>query len=165
MIIIVIVVIIYDDDDDDDDDGGGGGGSGSGDGGGEKNPLTPPVPTRRRILAKRPLVVLSLLPASVPPFVSWSQFKKSVVISPQGSAKVADRLLFEIPRELKSILGDETIEITKLGSGDHMVDLKSNDQAKKLGAIATFLDIPVTVSSYKRAEWRHSLSPHENALE
>ncbi|GFN91188.1 RNA-directed DNA polymerase from mobile element jockey [Plakobranchus ocellatus] len=30
-----------------------------------------------------------------------------------------------------------------------MVELKSNDQAKKLGAIATFLDIPVTVSPQK----------------
>ncbi|GFO04502.1 RNA-directed DNA polymerase from mobile element jockey [Plakobranchus ocellatus] len=30
-----------------------------------------------------------------------------------------------------------------------MVELKSNDQAKKLGAIATFLDIPVTVSTHK----------------
>ncbi|GFO41828.1 Gag-like protein [Plakobranchus ocellatus] len=29
------------------------------------------------------------------------------------------------------------------------VELKSNDQAKKLGAIATFLDIPVTVSPHK----------------
>ncbi|GFO37927.1 nucleic-acid-binding protein from mobile element jockey [Plakobranchus ocellatus] len=30
-----------------------------------------------------------------------------------------------------------------------MVELKSNDQAKKLGAIAAFLDIPVTVSPHK----------------
>ncbi|GFN81140.1 RNA-directed DNA polymerase from mobile element jockey [Plakobranchus ocellatus] len=30
-----------------------------------------------------------------------------------------------------------------------MVESKSNDQAKKLGAIATFLDIPVTVSPHK----------------
>ncbi|GFO37226.1 RNA-directed DNA polymerase from mobile element jockey [Plakobranchus ocellatus] len=30
-----------------------------------------------------------------------------------------------------------------------MVELKSNDQAKKLGAIATFLDIPVTVIPHK----------------
>ncbi|GFN87513.1 RNA-directed DNA polymerase from mobile element jockey [Plakobranchus ocellatus] len=69
-----------------------------------------------------------------------------MVISSKGSAKVAS---FKIHRELKSILGDETIEVTKLGSGDLMVELKSNDQAKKLGAIATFLDIPVTVSPHK----------------
>ncbi|GFO02029.1 RNA-directed DNA polymerase from mobile element jockey [Plakobranchus ocellatus] len=56
---------------------------------------------------------------------------------------------FKIHRELKSILGDETIEVTKLGSSDLMVELKSNDQAKKLRAIATFLDIPVTISSHK----------------
>ncbi|GFO12499.1 hypothetical protein PoB_003900400 [Plakobranchus ocellatus] len=43
----------------------------------------------------------------------------------------------QIQRELKSILGDETIEVTKLGSGDLMVELKSNEQAKKLGAITT----------------------------
>ncbi|GFO19514.1 hypothetical protein PoB_004601900 [Plakobranchus ocellatus] len=49
---------------------------------------------------------------------------------------------FKIHRELKSILGDETIEITKLGSGDLMIELKLDDQAKKLGAIATYLDIP-----------------------
>ncbi|GFO46965.1 hypothetical protein PoB_007347000 [Plakobranchus ocellatus] len=72
-----------------------------------------------------------------------------MVISSKGSAKVADRSPFKIHRELKSILGDETIEVTKLGSGDLMVELKSNDQAKKLGAIATFLDIPVTVSPHK----------------
>ncbi|GFN74898.1 Gag-like protein [Plakobranchus ocellatus] len=72
-----------------------------------------------------------------------------MVISSKGSAKVADRSPFKIHRELKLILGDETIEVTKLGSGDLMVELKSNDQAKKLGAIATFLDIPVTVSPHK----------------
>ncbi|GFN86911.1 hypothetical protein PoB_001341700 [Plakobranchus ocellatus] len=53
-------------------------------------------------------------------------------------------------RELKSILGGETIEVIKLGSGDLKIELKSNDQqAKKLGAITTFLDIPVTVSPHK----------------
>ncbi|GFO02343.1 RNA-directed DNA polymerase from mobile element jockey [Plakobranchus ocellatus] len=72
-----------------------------------------------------------------------------MVISSKRSAKVADRSPFKIHRELKSILGDETIKVTKLGSGDLMVELKSNDQAKKLGAIATFLDIPVTVSPHK----------------
>ncbi|GFN92576.1 hypothetical protein PoB_001908200 [Plakobranchus ocellatus] len=50
---------------------------------------------------------------------------------------------------LKSTLGDETIEVTKLGSGDLVVELRSNDQAKKLGAIATFLDIPVIDSPQK----------------
>ncbi|GFO17359.1 Gag-like protein [Plakobranchus ocellatus] len=58
-------------------------------------------------------------------------------------------IYIQLHRELKSILGDETIEVTKLGSNDLMVELKSNDQAKKLGAIATFLDIPVTVSPHK----------------
>ncbi|GFO41234.1 translation initiation factor eif-2b subunit alpha-like [Plakobranchus ocellatus] len=54
------------------------------------------------------------------------------IVENGGSAKVADRSPFKIHRELKSILGDETIEVTKLGSGDLMVELKSNDQAKKL---------------------------------
>ncbi|GFO05668.1 Gag-like protein [Plakobranchus ocellatus] len=72
-----------------------------------------------------------------------------MVISSKGSAKVADRSPFKIHRELKLIPGKETIEVTKLASGDLMVELKSNDQVKKLGAIATFLDIPVTVSSHK----------------
>ncbi|GFO17381.1 histone-lysine N-methyltransferase SETMAR [Plakobranchus ocellatus] len=36
-------------------------------------------------------------------------------------------------------MGDEIIEVTKLGSGDLMVELKLNEQAKKLGAITTFL--------------------------
>ncbi|GFO18977.1 RNA-directed DNA polymerase from mobile element jockey [Plakobranchus ocellatus] len=86
---------------------------------------------------------------SVSPFSGWSPFKKFMVLSSKGSAKVADRSPFKIHyRELKSILGDETIEVTKLGSGDLMVELKSNDQAKKLGAIAMFLDIPVTVSPH-----------------
>ncbi|GFN88224.1 RNA-directed DNA polymerase from mobile element jockey [Plakobranchus ocellatus] len=52
-------------------------------------------------------------------------------------------------RELKSIQCDKTIEVTKLGNGDLEVELKSNDQAKKLGAIATYLGIPVTVSPHK----------------
>ncbi|GFO04507.1 RNA-directed DNA polymerase from mobile element jockey [Plakobranchus ocellatus] len=86
---------------------------------------------------------------SVSPFAGWSPFKKFMVISSKGSAKVADRSPFKIHRELKSIQGDKTIEVTKLGSGDLMVELKSNDQAKKLGAIATFLDIPVTVIPHK----------------
>ncbi|GFN94964.1 RNA-directed DNA polymerase from mobile element jockey [Plakobranchus ocellatus] len=86
---------------------------------------------------------------SVSPFAGWSPFKEFMVISSKGSAKVADRSPFKIHRELKSILGDETIEVTKLGSGDLIVELKSNDQAKKLGEIATFLDIPVTVSPHK----------------
>ncbi|GFN92451.1 RNA-directed DNA polymerase from mobile element jockey [Plakobranchus ocellatus] len=72
-----------------------------------------------------------------------------MVISSKGSSKVADRSPFKTDRELKSILGDETIKVTKLGSGDLMVELKSKDQAKKLGVIATFLDIPVTVSPHK----------------
>ncbi|GFO08400.1 RNA-directed DNA polymerase from mobile element jockey [Plakobranchus ocellatus] len=88
------------------------------------------------------------LPSLMSPFAGWSPFKKFMVISSKGSAKVADRSPFKIHRELKSILGDVTIEVTKLGSGDLMVELKSNDQAKKLGAIATFLDIPVTVSPH-----------------
>ncbi|GFO04459.1 hypothetical protein PoB_003096400 [Plakobranchus ocellatus] len=75
--------------------------------------------------------------------------QKFMMNSLKGSAKVADRLPFKIHRELKSILGDETIEVTKLGSGDFMVVLKSNDQAKKLGAIVTFLDITVTLSPQK----------------
>ncbi|GFN87446.1 RNA-directed DNA polymerase from mobile element jockey [Plakobranchus ocellatus] len=86
---------------------------------------------------------------SVSPFAGWSPFKKFMVISSRRSAKVANRSPFKIHKELKSILGDETIEVTKLGSGVLMVELKSNDQAKKLGAIATFLDIPVTVSPHK----------------
>ncbi|GFO39496.1 RNA-directed DNA polymerase from mobile element jockey [Plakobranchus ocellatus] len=86
---------------------------------------------------------------SVSPFAGWSPLKKFLMISSKGSAKVADRSPFKIHRELKSILGDGTIEVTKLGSGDLMVELKSNDQAKKLGAMATFLDIPVTVSPHK----------------
>ncbi|GFO47650.1 hypothetical protein PoB_007415500 [Plakobranchus ocellatus] len=61
------------------------------------------------------------------------------------SAKVADKSPFKIHKKLKSIQGDETIEVTKLRSGDLIVELKSNDQAKKLGAIAAFLDIPVDV--------------------
>ncbi|GFN80539.1 RNA-directed DNA polymerase from mobile element jockey [Plakobranchus ocellatus] len=63
--------------------------------------------------------------------------------------KVSNKSPFKIHRKLKSILGDETIEVTKLDSGDLIVELKSNDQAKKLGAIAAFLDIPVTVSPHK----------------
>ncbi|GFO40873.1 RNA-directed DNA polymerase from mobile element jockey [Plakobranchus ocellatus] len=86
---------------------------------------------------------------SVSPFAGWSLFKIFMVISSRGSAKVADRSPFKIHWELNSILGDEIIEVTKLGSGDLMVELKLNKQAKKLGAITTFLDIPVTVSPHK----------------
>ncbi|GFO22886.1 RNA-directed DNA polymerase from mobile element jockey [Plakobranchus ocellatus] len=62
---------------------------------------------------------------------------------------MADRSPFKIHRDLKSIIGDETIEVTKLGSSDLMVELKPNHQAKKLGAYTTFIDIPVTVSPHK----------------
>ncbi|GFO29437.1 RNA-directed DNA polymerase from mobile element jockey [Plakobranchus ocellatus] len=76
-------------------------------------------------------------------------------MSPSGAghhsknAKVADRSPFKIHEELKSIQDNKTIEVTKLGSGDLMDQLKSNDQGKKLEAIAKFLDIPVTVSPHK----------------
>ncbi|GFO18824.1 Gag-like protein [Plakobranchus ocellatus] len=83
---------------------------------------------------------------SASPFVGWSPFKKCMVVSPKVPAKVADRSNFKFHRE---ILGDETIEVTKFGSDDLMVELKSNDQAKKLGAIAAFLNIPVTVRPHK----------------
>ncbi|GFO21225.1 RNA-directed DNA polymerase from mobile element jockey [Plakobranchus ocellatus] len=113
-----------------------------------KKPCTEAARGAVSVASKRKAEDLPTL-MSVSPFAGWSPFKKFMVISSKGSAKVADRSPFKIHRELKSILGDETIEVTKLGSGDLMVELKSNDQAKKLGAIATFLDIPVTVSHHK----------------
>ncbi|GFO26998.1 hypothetical protein PoB_005350300 [Plakobranchus ocellatus] len=67
---------------------------------------------------------------SVFPFAGWSPFTKFMVISLKGSAKVAGRSPFKIHREMNSILGDETIEVTKLGNGDLMVEFKSNNQAK-----------------------------------
>ncbi|GFO34109.1 RNA-directed DNA polymerase from mobile element jockey [Plakobranchus ocellatus] len=113
-----------------------------------KKPCTEAARGAVSVASKRKAEDLPTL-MSVSPFAGWSPFKKFMVISSKGSGKVADRSPFKIHRELKSILGDETIEVTKLGSGDLMVELKSNDQAKKLGAIATFLDIPVTVSFHK----------------
>ncbi|GFN89047.1 RNA-directed DNA polymerase from mobile element jockey [Plakobranchus ocellatus] len=113
-----------------------------------KKPCTKAARGAASVAIKRKAEDLPTL-MSVSPFSGWSPFKKCMVISSKGSAKMADRSPFKIHRELKSILGDETIEVTKLGSGDLMVELKSNDQAKKLGAIATFLDIPVTVSPHK----------------
>ncbi|GFN95435.1 hypothetical protein PoB_002194100 [Plakobranchus ocellatus] len=80
------------------------------------------------------------------PFGGWSPFKK-FMISSKGS-----RPRFQIYRELKSILGDETIEVTKLGSGDLIVESKSNDQAKKLGAIATFPSHPCDCQSSQKPE-------------
>ncbi|GFO26973.1 RNA-directed DNA polymerase from mobile element jockey [Plakobranchus ocellatus] len=114
-----------------------------------KKPCTEAAHGAASVASKRKAEDLPTL-MSVSPFSGWSPFKKFMVISSKGSANVADRSPFKIHRELKSILGDETIEVTKLGSGDLMVELNSNDQAKKLGAIATFLDIPVTVSPHKR---------------
>ncbi|GFN84497.1 Gag-like protein [Plakobranchus ocellatus] len=112
---------------------------------------SPQNPTSRRSLAQRQLVGLSLLPAKGRrrTFLHGLVTIQLMVISSKGYAKVANRSIFNIHRELKSILGDETIEVTKFGSDDLMVELKSNDQAKKLGAIAAFLDIPVTVSPHK----------------
>ncbi|GFN81301.1 RNA-directed DNA polymerase from mobile element jockey [Plakobranchus ocellatus] len=113
-----------------------------------KKPCTEAARGAASVASKRKAEDLPTL-MSISYFAGWSPFKKFMVISSRGSAKVADRSPFKIHRELKSILGDETIEVTKLGSGDLMVELKSNDQAKKLGAIAKFLDIPVTVSPHK----------------
>ncbi|GFO48671.1 hypothetical protein PoB_007517600 [Plakobranchus ocellatus] len=87
-------------------------------------------PMRRRSLAWRQLVASNRKAEdpptlmSVSPFAAWSLFKTLMVISSLGSAKVADRSPFKIHRELKSILGDETMEVTKLGSGDLMGELK-----------------------------------------
>ncbi|GFO40538.1 NADP dehydrogenase [ubiquinone] iron-sulfur protein 8, mitochondrial [Plakobranchus ocellatus] len=99
-----------------------------------KKPCTEAARGAASVASKRKAEDLPTL-MSVSPFSGWSPFKKFMAISSKGSAKVADTSPFKIHRELKSILGDVTI--------------KSNDQAKKLGAIATFLDIPVTVSPHK----------------
>ncbi|GFO30461.1 hypothetical protein PoB_005696600 [Plakobranchus ocellatus] len=88
---------------------------------------------RRRRPAQRQLVGLGLvsvaskrkvedLPAlmSMSPFANWSPFKKFMVISLKGSAKVANRSPFKIHRELKLILGDETIKVTKKAQKDSL---------------------------------------------
>ncbi|GFO42414.1 RNA-directed DNA polymerase from mobile element jockey [Plakobranchus ocellatus] len=113
-----------------------------------KKPCTEAAHGAASVASKRKAEDLPSL-MNMSPFTGCSPFKKFMVISSKGSTKVADRSPFKIHRELKSILGDETIEVTKLGSGDLMVELKSNEQAKKLGAITTFLDILVTVSPHK----------------
>ncbi|GFN87213.1 RNA-directed DNA polymerase from mobile element jockey [Plakobranchus ocellatus] len=113
-----------------------------------KKPCTEAARGAASVAGKRKAEDLPTL-ISVSPFAGWSPFKNFMVITSRGAAKVADRSPFKIHRELKSILGDETIEVTKLGRGDLTLEFKSNDQAKKLGAIATFLDIPVTVSPHK----------------
>ncbi|GFO00765.1 Gag-like protein [Plakobranchus ocellatus] len=127
---------------------------------GKKNPDLSPCPNEAKkpcteaargavsVASKRKAEDLPTL-MSVSLFAGWLPFKKSMVISSKGSAQVVDRSPFKIHRELKSILSDWTIEVTKLGSVDLLVELKSNDQAKKLGAISTFLDISVTVSPHK----------------
>ncbi|GFO14913.1 hypothetical protein PoB_004141800 [Plakobranchus ocellatus] len=79
------------------------------------------------VASKRKAEDLPIL-MSVSPFLGWSPFKKFMVISSKRSAKVADRSPFKIYRKLKSILGDQI----KPDSGDLMVELKLNDQAKKL---------------------------------
>ncbi|GFO45317.1 hypothetical protein PoB_007182200 [Plakobranchus ocellatus] len=61
------------------------------------------------------------------PSTSWSPFKIFMVISSKGPAEVADRSPFKIQSELKSILVNETNEVTKRNSGDLVVELKSND--------------------------------------
>ncbi|GFN93763.1 Zinc-dependent peptidases, insulinase domain-containing protein [Plakobranchus ocellatus] len=75
--------------------------------------------------------------------------------SSKGSAKVADRSPFKIHRELKSILGDETIEVTKLGSGDLMVELKPS----RIRADYLTLDvrpyIPLPMRRYKCERYGH----------
>ncbi|GFO06910.1 hypothetical protein PoB_003341500 [Plakobranchus ocellatus] len=81
---------------------------------------------------------------SVSPFLNWSPFKKyddqykSIC---EGRSKVSAKVAHRSS-------GGETTEVTKLGGNDLMVELKSNDQTKKLGAIATFLDISMTVSPH-----------------
>ncbi|GFN94146.1 hypothetical protein PoB_002065200 [Plakobranchus ocellatus] len=81
------------------------------------------------VASKRKAEDLPIL-MSVTRFASWSQCNKCMVIGLKGSTKVADKSPFKIYRE--SIVGDEIIEVTKLGSGDFMVELKLNDQVKKL---------------------------------
>ncbi|GFO44336.1 ribonuclease hi [Plakobranchus ocellatus] len=82
-----------------------------------KKPCTEAAGGAVSIASKRKAEDLPTL-MSMSPFAGWSPFKEFMVISSKGSAKVADRSSFNIHRELKSILGEETTEVNKLGSGD-----------------------------------------------
>ncbi|RUS72443.1 hypothetical protein EGW08_019789 [Elysia chlorotica] len=75
---------------------------------------------------------------------SWSPFQ---VIS-DIEKKVAKLSVFAISKALKGIVG-EPKSVTKLRSGELLVECCSEAQVKRLGKIDTFVNIPVTVKAHR----------------
>ena len=79
-----------------------------------------------------------------------SPVKKFLVISANNKKnKVADRSPFKIHKDLCSVLGSEAHNVTKLGSGDILVELHDSKQIDLLLDCKMFGEVPVTVQEHK----------------
>ena len=81
----------------------------------------------------------------ISPPARWSPF---MVITSKGEKKVADLSVFVIHKALKGSVG-ETKSVSKLRSGDLLVECKMEAQASNLGKISSFGGIPVAVTAHK----------------
>ena len=63
--------------------------------------------------------------------------------------RVADKSPFKINKELQRILGCEITGVTKLKSGDIMIELHRIEHVEKIKNAKTFLGIPVSVTAHK----------------
>ena len=78
---------------------------------------------------------------------NWSPFL--VISSTDKGKKAADLTVFVIYRHLKGAIGGEPKGVTKLRSGDLLVELSSPFHASKLEKITKFADLPVSVTAHK----------------
>ena len=88
------------------------------------------------------------IPSLLTPNCSSIEKKFLVIRSEKG--KVAARSPFKIHKELCSVLGGEASGITKLRSGEILVELSSSDHEDKLLALETFGGLPVVVYAHLR---------------
>ena len=63
--------------------------------------------------------------------------------------KLSSLSVFVIDRQLKAIVGSELKQIQKLGSGELLIQCKSNEQAQKLFDAEKFGDIPCVAESHR----------------
>ena len=82
--------------------------------------------------------------------LSCSSVKKFLVISSLNKkAKVAEKSPFKIHKALCNILIGEAHSVTKLGSGDILVELHDSEQVDRLRKCKSFDDVPVSVQEHK----------------
>ena len=85
------------------------------------------------------------------PLPADSQVKRPFVVlkGKDGERKLSSLSVFVIDRQLRAIVGSDLQQIQKLGSGELLIQCKSNEQAQKLFDAKKFGDIPCVAESHR----------------